>query len=287
MKDKKGTPMLAQHKITVSEAVMGLLGKIGKAVKSPKRAIAIICEKYLLNYNGVSYDFFKNGEANVLKQLSPFEIKVIFDVGSNVGDWASIANKYFKQAEIHCFELSKKTFKTLSKNANGKQYVLNNIGLSNISGKITYKDYGFNSGLNTILLEANFHDRDIKPDLTEGIVLTGDHYCIEKNIDRIDFLKIDVEGAEHLVLEGFSKYLKNNMIRIIQFEYGYTNGDAKFLMKDFYKLFEGYGYKVGKIRPKGVEFEEWTYRHNDFDSGPNYIAVVNTNKEIIEALSSK
>ena len=266
---------------------MRLFGKIRKAVKDPKRAFAVMCEKYLAHYNGVSYDFFKNGEADILKKLSQFELKVIFDVGSNIGEWALIANRYFKQAKIHCFEISKKTFGTLSKNVTGDQYILNNIGLSNISGEITYKDYGPNSGVNTILLEANFHDMGIKPDLIKGFVLTGERYCEEKNIDKIDFLKIDVEGAEHLVLDGFSKYLKNNLIEIIQFEYGYTHGDAKFLMKDFYGLFEGYGYKVGRIRPGRVEFKEWTYRHNDFNSGPNYIAVAKTNTDIIAALSGK
>lgn len=94
-----------------------------------------------------------------------------------------------------------------------------------------------------------------------------------KKIESIDILKIDVEGADHLVLKGFSKILEKNNIRLIQFEYGYTHGDAKFLMRDFYELFEGYGYIVGRLTKKGVKFEDWHYKMNDFKSGPNYVAI--------------
>jgi FkbM family methyltransferase len=266
---------------------MGMLKKIIKGIKNPQKALAVICERYLANYNSFSYDFFKNGEADVLKKLCVFEMSVVFDVGSNIGDWASIANEYLQPATIHCFEISERTFETLSRNLHGNQYILNNVGLSNISGKVVYKDYGPDSGVNTLILDVNYHDASTKPFLKEGAVITGTEYCMERNIGRIDFLKIDVEGAEYLVLEGFAEYLKNKAIRVIQFEYGYANGDAKYLMKDFYKLLEGFGYKIGRIRQDKVEFDKWTYRHNDFNSGPNYIAVMDTEKEIIEVLSKK
>lgn len=264
---------------------MGLLKKVMKGIIYPKKGLARICEKYLENFNGFSYEFSKNGEADVLRKLSAFEMKTIFDVGSNVGDWALIANEYLRPLKIHCFELSEKTFETLSKNIIGNQYVLNNVALSNVSGNITYKDYGINSGVNTILLDANFHNTPFE--LMKGISLTGNEYCITNNIKQIDFLKIDVEGAEHYVLEGFSECLREKRIRVIQFEYGYTNGDAKYLMKDFYELFDGYGYIVGRIRPGVVEFDKWTYKLNDFNSGPNYIAVLKTEEALIEILSKK
>jgi FkbM family methyltransferase len=264
---------------------MRLPEKIIKGIKNPAKAMSVICEKYLEKYNGFSYEFFKNGEVDVLKKPFVFKMKTVFDVGSNVGDWASIANEYLNPEKIHFFELSEKTFKTLSGNLIGDQYILNNIGLSNISGKVTYKDNGVNSGVNTLVLDVNFHDSKVMPALVDAVVMTGAKYCLERNVERIDFLKIDVEGAEHLVLEGFTEQMKSKAIKVIQFEYGYANGDAKFLMKDFYKLLVGCGYIIGKIRPGKVEFGEWTYRHNDFNSGPNYIAVINTEKEIVEALS--
>jgi hypothetical protein len=101
----------------------------------------------------------------------------------------------------------------------------------------------------------------------------GDAYCDENGIDFIDFLKIDVEGAEHLVLAGFDKMLMRKSVRLIQFEYGYTNGDTKFLMRDFYEYFEKLGYIIGRVRKGPIFFDKWTYKHNDFKSGPNYVAI--------------
>ena len=166
-----------------------------------------------------------------------------------------------------------------------KRFILNNVGLSDKSGIIKYKDYGKNSGVNTLLTSADFSDGYLNYELLEGIIDTGNSYCQKNGIKNIDFLKIDVEGAEHLVLYGFSELLDRQDIRIIQFEYGYTNGDAHFLMKDFYNFFEKLGYKVGKIRRAGIDFSPFTYRNNDFNSGPNYIAVKENDNEIISLLS--
>jgi hypothetical protein len=56
------------------------------------------------------------------------------------------------------------------------------------------------------------------------------------------------------------------------------------LMRDFYKLFNEYGYAIGRLTKKGVSFEPWNYKMNDFKSGPNYIAVKKDDAEIIKFL---
>jgi hypothetical protein len=137
------------------------------------------------------------------------------------------------------------------------------------------------------LLNAKYHDKAINPKLLDGSLVSGDEYCQNKNIEAIDFLKIDVEGAEHLVLHGFTEMLKKHSIRIVQFEYGYTNGDAKFLMRDFYDFFEKLDYKVGKIRKDEIDFSEWTYQHNDFNSGPNYVAIQKEDNELKSLLENR
>lgn len=274
------------------------LKRILKAIRSPSTAIANQCSRYLDFYNDFSYDFYTNGEYDFLKKLSLLDIKTVFDVGSNVGDWATIAGKLFPSAKIHCFELSKTTFTTLKENLNGictvcvwggerekEQFLLNNFGLADTNGKIKYKDYGRNFGGNTILLDADYHDSRFSYTLEEGMLHTGEYYTAKNDISFIDLLKIDVEGAEHKVLKGFLEMLGKQKIRAIQFEYGYTHGDAKFLMRDFYKLFNSCGYIVGKIRKGRIIFSPWTYKHNDFKSGPNYIAIRETDTELYSLLS--
>lgn len=257
-----------------------------KMLTQPRLAVYVFAKKFIKRYEGFSYNANKNGEKHLLDVLSQQQIDVVFDVGANVGDWSRTALECFPDAMVHSFELSERTFRTLRDNLSGEGRVaLNQCGLSNAVGHVTYKDYGENSGVNTIIVDADFHDKDIRPEERQGLLSTGDTYCRENGIDRIDILKIDVEGAEHLVLDGFSEMLAQKAIRLIQFEYGYTHADAKFLMKDFYKLFKKYGYVLGPLKPSGVLFIDFVYPLNDFKSGPNYVAVRQDDRDLIEKVS--
>jgi FkbM family methyltransferase len=202
-----------------------------------------------------------------------------------VGEWSQTAIRYFPNARIHCFELSESTFKTLSNNLQGPSFVLNNMGMGDKDAVVEYKDYGDNSKVNTLLVDATYHDRKIDFQMKRSTIRSGDSYCAEKGIDRIDFLKIDVEGADHLVLEGFAGLLQKQAIRVIQFEYGYTHGDARFLMRDFHRFFERHGYTVGRVQKGGIAFEGWNYKQNDFRSGPNYVAIRSDDAEMAMMLA--
>jgi len=259
-----------------------------KGLSDPKFASYALAKKYIRYYEGFSYDFAKNGELFLLDSLESASINIIFDVGANIGRWSKISRDKFPNAYIYAFELSQKTFLTLKNNLSKENRVVSeNIGLSNQSGDVLYKDYGENSPVNTILYNANFHDFRIKPKIRHGTLSTGDEYCQKNNIQQIDLLKIDVEGAEHLVLYGFEQMLKKKVIRMIQFEYGYANGDAKFLIKDFYKLMEDFGYVTGPLKPNGVCFMDFQYPLNDFNSGPNYVSVLKNETSLIKKISNK
>ena len=257
--------------------------KILKAIITPYFALYAISKKFILHYEGFSYKFESNGEEHLLDSLRDQEIETVFDVGANVGSWSEIALRKFKTAEIHAFEISKTTFKSLEeRHKKNSRITLNNFGLSERKGEFEYKDYGENSGANSLITDADFHDDRIKPKMLIASVESGDDYCFEHGIKSIDFLKIDVEGAEHLVLTGFSKLMAEGRIKVIQFEYGYTHGDAKFLIKDFYKLLTKHGYVIGPLKPTGVIFMDFSYALNDFNSGPNYVAVHKSYSSIIE-----
>jgi FkbM family methyltransferase len=243
-----------------------------------------VARKYLNYRNNFSYIFSKNGELVLMKKLKKLDIKTIFDVGANTGEWAVIAEEVFPQASIHCFEISKTNCEKFKNKSFSNLVKLNDFGLSDISGMISYHDFGSGSTVNTIVESANFFKGS---DVILGRVETGDSYMVSNSLSIVDFLKIDVEGAEHMVLSGFKESLMLGQIRIIQFEYGFVNGDAHFLMKDFYRMFEKYGYIVGKLRKNYVEFQEFNYQLNDFYSGPNFVAVKSSDQEIISILSNQ
>jgi FkbM family methyltransferase len=216
--------------------------------------------------------------------LSQHDFRMVFDVGANVGDWSKTAATFFPKAEIHSFELSQQTFKSLEKNLKADCFHLNNFGLGSYDGTIEYKDYGDGSGVNTIITNTTYHDETCDGVIAVSNLRTGSSYCRDREIEKIDFLKIDVEGAENLVLEGFSDLLREQKIRCIQFEYGFANGDAHFLMKDFFKFFEGFGYIVGKIWANGVSFSSFRYDLNQFNSGPNFFAVAKSDHSLISSV---
>jgi hypothetical protein len=102
-------------------------------------------------------------------------------------------------------------------------------------------------------------------------VMRGDEFFAQEGIAEVDFLKLDVEGAEHLVLQGLGDRLREQRVRFVQFEYGRVNILTHFLLRDFYELFATYGYVVGKIYPDYVDFRDYDLSDEDF-LGPNYLA---------------
>lgn len=241
---------------------------------------------YLDYYNDFSYAFEENGEHHVLASLSAFSMRTVFDVGANVGNWSLAAATLLPEARIFAFELSESTRSLLKRNLSDKRFVVPDLALGAMDGTVTYKDYGEASTLST-LVDTSFHDDRGSTYVERSATLaTGDTFMARHGLDVIDLLKIDVEGAEHLVLEGFRNAISSRAIRVIQFEYGFANGDAGHLMKSFYDILGEAGYEIGRIWTAGVRFGRFDYAMNNFDSGPNYLAVLRSETGIVDALRS-
>jgi hypothetical protein len=114
-------------------------------------------------------------------------------------------------------------------------------------------------------------------------ITTGDQFCAQHGFDRIDFLKLDVEGSEYEVLRGFESMLSLGAVDVLQFEYGYVNVLTKHLLRDFHQLLETAGMVVGKIYTDHVDFR--TYKHHEDFLGPNFLAVRRSQERLIATLS--
>jgi len=264
-----------------------LIFRIARELKSPLSALAKIAQLYIYWESGFSYDFKRNGEKRLIQKLQPFEFRTVFDVGANVGQWSEVALSHFPYAEVHAFEISNSNRRILEQSIKSVRFFSHPFGLGASNGQVDYNDFGDGSPFNSMVLRGSFHNEHLGHDLSPGNVRSGDIFCSDAGIEFIDLLKIDVEGAEQEVLLGFANMLRRHAIRVIQFEYGYHNGDAKFLMRDFYDLFSEHGYEVAKLRRAPLQFRKWKYSDNDFTSGPNYVAVHRDDLEIQEALSQK
>jgi FkbM family methyltransferase len=242
------------------------------------KRMAMFCQEFLRTYKNCDYDCRSNGEQWLVTRLSAFRPAVVFDVGANVGNWLTLAQATFPGAQFHAFEIVPTTFAALAERMAGNAGVaLNNFGLSNCSESIRMHVFDISTELSShVAFPHGSHHEIVCP------VRRGDQYMRDKGIERIDLLKIDVEGAEHLVLEGFGAALATQ-IDVIQFEYGRVNIMTHFLLRDFYELLEASGYLVGKLFPNYVDFRNYELYDEDF-LGPNYIAVRKVKSRIIDAL---
>ena len=213
-------------------------------------------------------EFLLHGEVQLQQKLSG-KLKTILDVGSNIGEWAHMARGFHPYAEIHTFEVVPDTYRRLLKNIDIDDKIIpNGFGLSNYAGVLPMKyrpDYDSVSTHLTKLKVDGFEWRS-------GLVMTGDQYVESRQIEYVDFLKIDTEGAEQMVLQGFQKTLEQQKIGIIQFEYGLAAILSKWLLVDAYEMLTPYGFNLGRLTKDGVQFHEYALYHETFN-GPDYVAV--------------
>ena len=77
---------------------------------------------------------------------------------------------------------------------------------------------------------------------------TLDNIAIEANIERIDLIKLDVQGAEHLVLQGASKIIRNTSMVWTETSFKplyEMSSDFITLYNQFYAL----GFKLMEVEP--------------------------------------
>lgn len=251
------------------------------------RRLDRMCVRFHEAFENLDYDFRSNGENFVLETLARQpDVRTILDVGANVGDWSAMAARSIPGAAIHSFEIVPETRERLRATCAAFPNVHPQpFGLSDAPGEVEVF-YAPDMNANATCIDGiseMFHK--IRPPAVKAKVTTGDLFCAEQGIGRIDFLKMDVEGFEPQVLRGFRGRLEAGDIRMIQFEYGYVNIVVKFLLKDFYDLLVPYGMKIGKIYPDRVEFRDYDLHDENF-LGPNYLAVHASMEPLIRDLAN-
>jgi FkbM family methyltransferase len=206
---------------------------------------------------GGGADAKNSGEINSLKYinkcLSHVNELTIFDVGANVGTYSILINEVFgDNAKIYSFEPSKKTFESLERNINNKPSItLHNFGFGNEDTKITLFGNSDEPGLASVYNRRleHFHKN---MNISEEIEIQKlDTFCSKHEIERIHFLKLDVEGHELKVLEGSARMLNLNKIDFIQFEFGGCNIDSRTFFQDFYYLLKD-NFKIYRIVKNGL-----------------------------------
>jgi len=167
---------------------------------------------------------------------------VFFDVGCNSGSFVNVLNANRITTDIHTFE----PHPVLARTTKSKypHIRMNEICISNSDGLVDVYLPELSSGLGSIIDRPIF--KQLNQEITKLTVpsKTLDSYCLENNINTIDFIKIDVEGAEKYVFEGAKTLLSKKRIKSGMFEVGSTLTDAGTSSEEIVELLESYGYTI-------------------------------------------
>lgn len=140
---------------------------------------------------------------------------VFYDIGASYGFYSLLASEIIEEGEIHSFEPSDSIFEILSKQSYSCENIfLNKKAVSDTVGKLDFFD-GSNHGdseVSTTLEKTAEIQKDKNRSFERRKVssITLNQY-VEDGHTPPDFLKIDVEGAEHKVLRGGSKVIKEHL----------------------------------------------------------------------------
>ncbi|MBL9118260.1 MAG: FkbM family methyltransferase [Verrucomicrobiaceae bacterium] len=200
---------------------------------------------------------------------------VIFDVGANRGEWSMMMQQLKPDSRVYMFEPSPDCQAILSSRGELKAS-LRPVGLSETAGSAQLYSSGPTDG------SASLHERgetyfshlDYKP--VSVSLSTVDHEVEALGIDRIDFMKLDVEGHELSVLKGAKNTLKSRRINALAFEFGSGNINSRTFFRDFWDLLNEAGFAISRITPCGRLLPIQTYYEDleYFRGVSNYLAVL-------------
>ena len=196
--------------------------------------------KNILNYCYIYNEIFNNGDYDYDLDLNNCEI---LDIGSNMGIYMLWLNEKFSNIKVHSFEpinelndIAEYNINKIKKNNN--KFIINPYGLSNKVSRtnITYFPYVNGSSTMYNMQEKNNHLNYFKKSIMNSLIQyretkniklnTIKNYIYANNISHIDLCKIDVEGAELEIMEGFEHYIdlvKYYIIEIENFRHDYLN----------------------------------------------------------------
>lgn len=181
----------------------------------------------------LNFGEYESEELNmVLKLLGMLDNEsVIFDIGANLGWYTLNLKKDMKTRKIYSFEPIKETFDKLKQNLYINEIDENNIfnfGFFNENKKIEFFYDILASGASSL---ADL--REVKTtQKVECNVRRMDDFVKDENINRIDFIKCDVEGSELFVYQGgiesidrFKPIVFSEMLRKWSNKFGYHPND--------------------------------------------------------------
>ena len=235
-----------------------------------------------MNYGGGGL-IETSGEAWVLSQMvrpacAGLASPIVFDVGANVGDYSVLVHSFIPSAKIYAFEPAASVYEQLAKlRSTIDNFEAFNLGLSDEENTVDLHAYTVEGQAVSLIssIDRRLPTQVVQVEVsnTERIqVSTLDNFCATNGIERIDFLKLDVEGHEVAVLRGARAMLDRGAISMIQFEFGPANIYSRTYFYNFWSMLSD-KYDLFRIVPGGVVPITHYGEHLEVFLTTNYLAM--------------
>ena len=196
----------------------------------------------VLNYPAFIYMFeeiFIRGDYYFIAKT---DAPLIIDCGSNIGVSLLFFKKLYPKSKIIAFEPDKKAYGVLEKNVKVNNFInveLFNKAVSNKNGTINFYHNPQEPGslIMSIKMERAYKTHTKAESVLLSNFIKGAH---------IDFLKMDVEGAEDLVIKDLSKKNKLRLVNEMVIEYHHHIKAGEDNLSEILKILEenSFGYQI-------------------------------------------
>ena len=210
---KSGKPLLATHDgLSFLTDDMSFIRHINKGKSEPYTGDLDLVKKYLQEY--------------------PERNRTYVDVGGHIGTTIIPYSRLF--SSVYGYEPNKKSFSFLKYNIEINKItnaVVNNTAVLNRKFTGTIKQHNKNNS-------GCYYFEEDKLGEIEAITLDS------QNLKDVDFLKVDTEGSELLVLQGAGEILKQDKPLVLIEINGMSEQNFGIKSKDVYDYLQKFGYTV-------------------------------------------
>jgi FkbM family methyltransferase len=196
-------------------------------------------------WDNVSQAIFEEEIAPYFGALQDFQPMTILDVGAATGHFCVVATRLFPNAEVYAFEPALRQRILLSRNGKlnrVERLHIEPLGLWSHRDTLAFRTVGAESSFASVSRFQGILDFPEKVP-----VVSLDQWVSENQIERIDLIKMDAEGAEVEILQGAETTLQRFHPRLLVQAYHLREGVRTF--ERCAEMLKHYSYTVDEYAP--------------------------------------
>ncbi len=208
------------------------------------------------------------------KCLEPGQEFLVIDAGANVGSWLDSFRKHVTtNGRMYAFEPQPAAAAKIRELKLDRCKVVE-AALGESAGTLTFYTSHQTDTMGSLYERHDTFVQGLKYRGTEVQVLRLDDFVREEGINRIDFMKMDLEGGEFSALKGAQECMRSGVLRAFSFEFGISNVNSRVFFRDIYNLVTEYRYQIFRITPAGrlIPLKTYSEDYETFARTTTYLA---------------